>query len=734
MERRTGGPLSTFNSERHGLPSGLVDATDNRSSMLAPGRRGSARVGCVVGLIVLLGVTAVGLAAQTTAPGNGDVRRRFMPGPLGLEDGAPPPSPARFSYRTRAMTGVETGEAEVWAKENGLGPALAFSHNLATIFPPDLAATHPEFFPLVEGKRLVPDAGVINWNPDLGRPDVAAWTAAAARRYFKKTPRAPTFAAGVNDGLIFGDSPETLALITPPRWFRGRPDYSDLVFTFLNRAAADLRQTDPDKYLGALAYYWCEQVPTFPVHPQVIPFLTADRSQGYDAAWLAEERALQERWVRSGVRRIGLYDYLYGQGFLVPRITTKLIAENLRAARRLGFTEYYAEMLPNWGLDGPMPWLVAQLTQNPEGAVDVLLYEYYTRFFRDAAVPMRRFFERCEAQWMAQTGPAYWLKHYRNESQATLFPPEVCRELRGMLDAAGRAARGEPARSRVRLVADAFRVTEAFVEFQSARAELSRWLAAPERSAPAGREFLTQYLAARRRFVALVESVNRAATFAFAPVNLDDFVRNDPTWAAVMALGGVSAQLGDIVPDRDAREFLVARAGGRATELLTDGSLEGPGVAPRMIGGLAHGIGLPAGWVSRAEPTQAARAGLELGAARTGLQGLGISGAVNTTLFRWLPAKPGALYVAAVQARGLAKPGAAVTLLLGWLDAGQRNFGTAAVIRLPDGDWPDWMELQQAARAPAGAAWVGIGVRVQNQVAGDWAQFDDFSLKEVTEK
>jgi len=36
-----------------------------------------------------------------------------------------------------------------------------------------------------------------------------------------------------------------------------------------------------------------------------------------------------------------------------------------REARAAGFTDYYAEVYPNWGLDGPQPWLVAQLLQDP---------------------------------------------------------------------------------------------------------------------------------------------------------------------------------------------------------------------------------------------------------------------------------------------------------------------------------------------------------------------------------
>src|SRR5262249_28058889 len=149
--------------------------------------------------------------------------------------------------------------------------------------PAALFSEHPEFFPLEAGKRFQPPTrGTVYWNPDLGREEVAKFAASAALKYFSAHPADESFSLGINDGLMFGESPETLSFVTPQRWFRGRPDYSRLVFTFMNRAADELARTQPKKYLGALAYYWAENAPDFPLCPQIVPFLTADRSQGYD--------------------------------------------------------------------------------------------------------------------------------------------------------------------------------------------------------------------------------------------------------------------------------------------------------------------------------------------------------------------------------------------------------------------------------------------------------------------
>jgi hypothetical protein len=623
---------------------------------------------------------------------------------------------------------------------------LSFSHNLARVFPPSLYAQHPEYFPLVSGERLRPaSTGPVNWNPDLGNPAVARHAAEAARLYFRTHPQAESFSLGVNDGLIFGESPDTLALVTPTAWFRGRPDYSRLVFTFLNRAATDLARTQPDKYLGALAYYWAEDVPDFAVLPQVLPFLAEDRAQGYDAAFRQEEFRLQDRWGQAGPRRLGLYDYLYGSGFLIPRIQTRLVAENIRHARRAGFTDYYAEANPNWGLDGPMPWLVAQLLEDPERSAEKLLDEYYLRFFGRAADPMRRFFERCEEQWMRQPGPPYWLKHYRNESQADLFPSAVCRELRGLLNEAAQAADSPEVKARVAFVSDTFGLTERFVAFCETRTALARRQLRGGLAGEAAALEIRQYVEARSALISIAVRLRWTQPLAIYPASLDDFLRDDPVFGATEdALETTRrlspAQLNSLVEAlaRDESPQVQAalqawreRSAGVARERAEDGSLEGPVVPGRRIAGLAYGLDLPAAWSSKNEPVQDQEALLLPGAAHGGGVGLHLAGSADTALFQWTEALPGRLYDATVYVRGRVSSGTIVALTLGWLDAGQRPVGNVLLARLPEGDWSGWVRLRQGGVAPAGARWVGIGVRVQHQVAGDWVDVDDFSLREI---
>lgn len=673
------------------------------------------------------------------------VERWFAPGVWGREEGksAPPPGPS--AYLTRHIGGLGAPAAVAWARRNHLTDALSFSHNLGTVFPATLYADHPEYFPEVKGQRAKPTGGAHALNPDLGRADVATHAATAARKAFTANPAQVSFALGVNDALLFGESAETLAAVLPQRWFRGRPDYTNLVFGFMNRVAADVERTHPDKLLGALAYYWAENTPDFPVHPQVVPFLTADRSQGYDPEFWRQELTLQKQWAKAGPRRLGLYDYLDGYGFVIPRIHPRFLAESLAHARSIGFTDYYGEAPPNWGIDGPTSWMVAQLLRDPDQKAETLLDEYYRRYFQESAGPMRAFFERCERQWLTQAGPSYWMKHYRNDSQAELFPVEVCHELRRLLDEAGRWARQRKVQERVAMVAESFGVTERYSRLHETRAALQRDLLTGKLAGAPGAEKLIAFVEAKEDFLRYSKALTERRPLAFAPIVYGDLMGNDPALAASAALakGGVSAanQAAARVLDpwrgrseaglADGRILAKALESGTAVERLADGGLEGPRNLEKRIAGLPYGIGLPGGWQSGVEPTQAHAAEVTAAAARTGDVGLRVVGAVNTSVYQWLPAKPGHLYVASVRVRGQAGPSDIVNLTFGWADAQGRRVGSPMASRLPEGRWPDWVHLQRGGQAPENATWVGIGVQLMNQISGDWAEFDDFSLLEV---
>ena len=709
---------------------------------------------------------AVGLLLSVVVA-HSEPARWFLPGQLGYEPGSAPLPPAADAFLTRAMCIDRTDEEKVWSEKNFLTPRLDFSHNLAAIVRKEDYATHPEWFPLVGGQRYRPPEQVLNWNPDLASEAVVQRAAQTACAAFEADAKRESFSLGVNDALIYGESPDSLPWITPPRYFRSRPNYSDLVFQFNNRVAEQVGRSFPDRYLGVLAYYWCEAVPSIRVHPQIVPFLTADRSQGYDQQWWQEETRLQLAWAAKGTKRLGLYDYLDGAGFLIPRLHTRLIAEYLARARRLGFTDYYGESSPNWGLDGPQQWLVAQLIAQPGASAAGLLDEYYTRFFGEAATPMRQFFERCEDLWMAQPPPADWLKHYRSETQAVLFPSGECAKLRALLGQARAMANSEKVRRRVEFVSAAFGATERFVAFCEAKAEVSRLIEAMRAEGNKGRrergtegvkgrgqntELKTQnpepktasralllaleaYLRAKTEFVGYMQRLEQAQPLAIYSGKLDDFLCTDPAYDAALTLLEAGTELtasqSPAVADAAVQDAISRWQDGLADashERLRSPSFEGEMTHGLRIAGLQYRADLTAGWDSRVEPAENAVAAVTAAAARTGGAGLRLANDKYVSVFAWSPRQQASGFEVAAHLRGQLSSSARVMLSISWLDASQRIIGSRRVRFIPTST-TEWTRLRVGQAAPAGAAWVGVGISAAYQLPGDWVDVDDVSLR-----
>jgi hypothetical protein len=335
---------------------------------------------------------------------------------------------------------------------------------------------------------------------------------------------------------------------------------------------------------------------------------------------------------------------------------------------------------------------------------------------------------------MAQSGPPYWLKHFRNESQAAVFPSEVCRELRHALDEAGRLANSDLVRGRVQLVSEGFGVTERWVAFAEARDRVSRTVLKADPAWHATAAQLRDYLTHRRDFIRYTDTLRRESPLAVAAFGWDDYLKNDPVSAALVRIRDAATQSGDTAAaDADLgtwNELAVGalwpslRSASSETRLERNGSLAGMLLPARRIAGLDYGLSLPAEWTSQTEPSQFFRQEwVESGDQRA----LRIAGTKDTMIFQWNSVARAGLNRASVVLRGHVSPGTSVSVMLGWLDARERNIGFKS-FRLPVGDWSEPVTLDLASPTPAGAVWVGVGMRIQNQVQGDWIEAKDFRL------
>ena len=374
-----------------------------------------------------------------------------------------------------------------FARRNRLNQIYSFNHNLAKVFSEEVFATTPEVFSEVNGRRKEPrGSGGTDPQPDLTQPEAIEVAAQAAISHFADNPNSESFSLSINDNVLFDTTERTEAAVSPLRYFRTRPNYTDLVFGFMNQVAKRVfdeggawqTPTGEDRYLTALSYYWAEPAPTITIHPRVMPVLTSDRAQWHDHDYRTQDKTLIQAWAASGAERVATWDYYFGAPYLYPRQFNQWIIESIRHMSDEGIDVFFSQLPSFWGLDGAKAWFAAELLWNPEQDAHALLDEYYDNFFGPASASIRAFYETAERHRNENEGQADWIKLYKDESGIALFTPKVLAEMRGYIELA-EAKLGVPPKldasrfqKRVQVVSEAFRLTELYADFDQSRRAL----------------------------------------------------------------------------------------------------------------------------------------------------------------------------------------------------------------------------------------------------------------------
>lgn len=662
--------------------------------------------------------------------------RWYWPGELGLELVGAPVSkfPQRHwreepSYVMRTFYPVD-GD---FGRRNRLVHKFSFNHALAKVFTPALYAAEPEVFSMVNGRRRKPRGhGGVDPQPNLVHPRAVELAAEAAMAHFEKQPQSQSFSLSINDNVLFDQSEATQAAVEPLEYFRGRPNYTDLVFGFMNEVAAKVFDeggawTTPSgapRYLTALAYYWTEQSPSFRLHPRVMPVLTSDRAQWHDPAYRAEDKALIRRWTASGAERIATWDYYFGAPYPYPRQFSEWIAESLAFMSEAGVTVFFSQMPSAWGLDGGKAWLAARLLWDASADADALLDEYYVNFFGAAADSIRGFYELAEAHRNAHEGTADWIKFYKDEAGIELFSEDVLRELRGFIEQAAAVVVADPKRKkRVEVVAEAFAFTEVYARYQQGRRRLvecalnvlSGDVSEADQLDVRLSDFLKARSASKQLLAELIKNPLHSRLSAFLRVS-----QSEPEAVGLAAMAYAGREL---PPEADATLAGIAARwatrDGAFRSMLSNVALQHSdrGFVERNFLGPA----LPhvPGW--HIDFRAAEQLAVE-SAVGSGDAGLRVSGADVFSIFRDIPVISGQDYLLDAVLAYRISPDNRTKVKLRWTDRNGRHLRTDVPLRFPTGESEGVRRVALPMRAPANAYTLRVHVVVSRQYQGDFLE------------
>ncbi|MFO8079236.1 MAG: DUF4838 domain-containing protein [Armatimonadota bacterium] len=489
--------------------------------------------------------------------------RWLIPGPLGEdvpEHDAITVGETREVFSPAILSRLWSGaqHAGDWNLRQRIHRRYAFHHNLLRVFPREMFAEHPEYFPQHGGARYQPGEVDHGWQPCMTAPEGIAHAANVAREYFDANPAAESFSYGINDGHGYCDCKDCLEIHRPlPEWHGFSGERSVQYYTWLNAIAENLEADHPDKMLGCLAYSAVILPPKgMHLHENIIPYLTSNRADYWDADFRRQDQEMLRRW-SAVTEQMGIYDYAYGMGFAIPRIYNHLFQDAIQHAVGEGVKGFYAEVYPNWGLDGHKLYVMSRVLWDPDVDIDAITDEWNERMFREAAEPMKEYFALCERAWVENNfGGGHWA--YRlaaDPRQFLIFPPEVLEQCTAYLEQARELAEDEIVRERIHFFAKTFDVTRVLAGNYWAAHEIEELIA---KGAP-----VSDVADAMRRMATQISAVD-VDTYMEERVGDDPIAFHPPkqNWITPLKSGGILHSQRWAAAEVAARQIDRARAGG----------------------------------------------------------------------------------------------------------------------------------------------------------------------------
>ncbi len=310
------------------------------------------------------------------------------------------------------------------------------THAFWEVIPPEVyGKTHPEFYPLIDGKRRVPPPrSRAGWQPCLANPELLKLTMEYADRYFKRNPRMISLPLGVNDSA--GDC---LCSFCNGEYEK----YGNQYAGFYKKAAKALEKRHPGKLLSFIAYG--KRSSAVPKNIRMEPNILVET--------IGINESLMREWKKTGIRHFGVYDYLYtaGGGFLIPRhFPHKQLERWRKLHREFGLSVLFNEYFPcETVIEGARQYVLDEGAWNLNADADALLKDYFDSMYGKSSAAVSRFFRRIEE--VAERDPDLFstFRYWRSPDQMKFYTRNDLTYLDAQLASAERTAQAEPFKRRL---------------------------------------------------------------------------------------------------------------------------------------------------------------------------------------------------------------------------------------------------------------------------------------------
>ena len=338
------------------------------------------------------------------------------------------------------LNALRGGSMVDYGPDRGHGLGVRGGHALPSLVPSadfegtqETFAAHPEWYPLVDGKRVWQYTDGRPVQACVSNPEVAAKAAEGIIAWFRENPRCYRFSLGHSDEPSWWCECEACRRLDGPssRWKKndrydaygvrspaGPGPMSARWFHFINQVAAVVGKEFPDKYVSTLAYGSTVAPPPgedWSLEPNVlIEFAHGDGAchlHDYSDPACPPNAVFDEwltGWARTG-NPVVIWEYPpQGGNFDVPAGFVRRYAGLIRFTHAKGLAGWSGEGQGTWAGSALWQYLKARLLWDAEADVDALTEEFCRDLYGAAAGTMRTWYEEFERELAALPGHPVW--------------------------------------------------------------------------------------------------------------------------------------------------------------------------------------------------------------------------------------------------------------------------------------------------------------------------------------
>jgi hypothetical protein len=299
-----------------------------------------------------------------------------------------------------------------------------FVHTFDELVPPDLFATHPEYFPMINGKRV---GGYVQ--RCLTNPAVLKMAVDTVEKWIDDDPDATIFSVSQNDTSMWCTCPDCMAIQKKYGGVTGE------YIWFVNEVAAEIAKKHPNIIIDTLAYQFTEPPPTnikpLPnVRIRICP-IACENAHPYDQSTYGADKDFVQRLKGWHAITDNMYIWHYSTSFacyLMPYPDFASFPATLKFYKDNGVKGVFLEgdyADGGGGSDAELrSYVLARLLWNVNDNAESRIDEWMAGVYGPAAKPMRQWHDLVQSRY----APANQYLPCYEQPRPDIYTPAVMNE------------------------------------------------------------------------------------------------------------------------------------------------------------------------------------------------------------------------------------------------------------------------------------------------------------------